>query len=126
MRRATGLIAGPESPPVMLASFGRRVSMSMAMPVMVLIREIESAPSASTLRAISVMSVTLGESLTIKGFSVLSLTALTTSDAESGYAPKAIPPDLTLGHEILTSIPDTSSISSRRAASSAYSAMFFP
>ncbi len=78
MRRAIGLIAGPESPPVILASFGRLVSMSTAMPVIVFINDMESAPASSTLFAIFVMSVTFGESFTIRGFAVLSLTALTT------------------------------------------------
>ncbi len=50
IRKATGLMAGPDSPPVMLASRGRRVSISIAMPVIVLIRESASAPPASALR----------------------------------------------------------------------------
>ena len=60
-----GFTAGPESPPVIVESTGQRFSALMAIPRSVLIIEIESAPSASTARAISVMSVTLGDSFTM-------------------------------------------------------------
>ncbi len=63
-------MAGPERPPVMFARWGRRRSMSTDIPVSVLIRDTASAPAASTARAISVMSVTFGVSLTIRGRSV--------------------------------------------------------
>ena len=43
----------------------RRFSMSTAVPMSVLMRLTASAPAASTARAISAMSVTLGESFTI-------------------------------------------------------------
>ena len=64
--RATGLTAGPESPPVLMLSRGRRLSTSMAIPIRVLMSDTLSAPSASTARAISAISVTLGESLTMR------------------------------------------------------------
>ncbi len=126
MRKAIGLIAGPESPPVIFASFGRRFSISITMPVIVFINDIESAPASSTLRAISVISVTLGVSFTMTGLPVLPLTAFTTLKPASGLVPNATPPAFTLGHEILTSIPAISSISSMRDASSAYSRISFP
>ena len=68
MRKATGLTAGPLSPPVPMLRRERRRSMSMLMPMSVLMSDTLSAPSASTARAISAMSVTLGESFTIKVF----------------------------------------------------------
>ena len=100
--------------------------MSIAMPVIVLINDMESAPASSTLRAISVMSVTFGVSFTIRGLPVLSLTAFTTLQAASGSVPNAAPPAFTLGHEILTSMPAISLISLMRDASSAYSWISFP
>ena len=63
--RATGLTAGPLSPPVEMLRRGLRRSISMAIPISVLISDTLSAPSASTARAISAISVTLGESFTI-------------------------------------------------------------
>ena len=68
IRNATGSTAGPDRPPVLLRIMGRRVRMSMRMPVRVLIMEMASAPALSAATAISEMSVTLGESFTIKGF----------------------------------------------------------
>ena len=65
---ATGFTQGPERPPVIVDNTGLRFSASMAIPSIVLINETESAPSASTALAISVMSVTLGESFTIRVF----------------------------------------------------------
>ena len=53
--------------------------MSIRIPVKVLIKETASAPFASAAKAISVISVTLGESLTIKGLEVFFLTPLVIS-----------------------------------------------
>jgi len=78
MRTATGRMAGPERPPVVLASFGRRVCTSMAIPTSVLMRESASAPASAAALAIARMSVTLGESLGMMGRRVASLAALTT------------------------------------------------
>ncbi len=66
MRSATGFTQGPLSPPVPMLSSGLRFSMSTAMPMSVLISDTLSAPSASQARAISVMSVTLGDSFTMR------------------------------------------------------------
>ena len=65
---ATGKTAAPLRPPVLLRMMGRRVRMSMRMPVRVLIMETASAPSASAACAMDAMSVTLGLSLTTSGF----------------------------------------------------------
>ena len=105
IRSAIGLMAGPESPPVMVESSGLRVLASTAIPSKVFITDKLSAPSASTARAISATSVTFGESFTINSFLYTFRTALTTSEASGQLTPKAIPPSFTFGHEILSSIP---------------------
>ena len=66
IRSATGFTQGPESPPVTVERIGFLRSASTAIPSRVLISDTASAPSASTARAISVMSVTFGESFTIR------------------------------------------------------------
>lgn len=53
--------------------------MSIRIPRSVFIRETASAPFASTDFAMSTMLVTFGESFTIRGFSVTSLTAFVTA-----------------------------------------------
>ena len=71
------------------------------------------------------MSVTFGDSFTITGRVVASLTALVTAAAWAGSVPKAGPPSLTLGQEMFTSraeMPGTVSI----LAHSAYSSTLFP
>src|SRR4030042_1754868 len=68
--RATGLIAGPERPPYTLASLGLFVSISMDIPVSVLINDMASAPASSTPFAITLMSVTLGVNFTMTGLLV--------------------------------------------------------
>ena len=103
-------MAGPDNPPITLASLGRRLAGSIAMPIRVLISDTASAPASSTALAITVISVTLGESFTITGRSVRSLTALVTSAAMEGSVPNATPPFFTLGQEMFTSrasIPST-------------------
>src|SRR3712207_7943954 len=50
------------------------------------------------------ISSAFGDNLTIKGFVVDFLTALTTSLATSVFIPKAIPPCFTLGQDIFNSI----------------------
>ena len=79
MRTATGLIAGPDRPPVLLASTNCRLSISIFAPVIVLIREIASAPPASAARAICVISVTLGVSFMITGWAASFLMRLVMS-----------------------------------------------
>ncbi len=127
MRTAIGFRAGPEKPPVRFAIFGRRVSMSIAIAVIVLINETISLPAASTARANSAMLVTFGLSLVISGSVVARRTVETTSAASAGSVPNATPPAFTLGQEMLISsavIPSRSA--SSRAATSPYSAMVVP
>ena len=86
-------------------------------------QEMLSAPASSTLRAMSAISVTLGESLTITCLcGARSRTAAVTAAASLGSWPKRTPPSLTLGQETLTSSAATPSSPSRRAASSPNSA----
>src|SRR6056297_360196 len=119
IRSATGFIAGPESPPVILPRQGLREKTSTAIPVIVLISETADAPAETTASAIGTTSVTLGESLAIIGLPVFSRTALTTSAAACGSTPKLTPPAATLGQEILTSSPSMASWQSQTAATSA-------
>ena len=109
MRTATGKIAGPENPPIVLAITGRRRTGSMRMPSIVLMRHNPSAPARSHARAIATMSVTLGDSLMTTGL------ARVTSAAASGDVPNDIPPCRTLGHETFTSISPTCSSRSIRS-----------
>ena len=62
------LLAAPDMPPVTVESIGRLRYASIAIPSRVLMRETLSAPPFSAARAISVMSVTFGESFTISVF----------------------------------------------------------
>ena len=68
IRKAMGFTAAPDIPPVTVESIGRLRSASIAIPSRVLMRETLSAPPFSAARAISVMSVTFGESFTISVF----------------------------------------------------------
>ena len=77
--------------------------MSIAMPVRVFIRDTAAAPASSTALAITVISVTFGESFAITGSFVECLTSEITLAAALGSVPKTIPPSLTLGQEMLTS-----------------------
>src|SRR5579884_2743300 len=104
MRKASGLIAGPESPPVTFASTGRRVEVSIRSAVKVLMRETASAPLETAARAVGLASPLFGESLTIKGSVVALQIAAVTSATACGSAPKTTPPARILGHETLTSI----------------------
>ena len=89
------------------------------MPINVLIRETLSAPSDSHARAISAISVTLGESFTIIVLWYTSRTALTILEAPLTLVPKAIPPFFTLGQLILTSIAGIPSSASNFSAHAA-------
>ena len=62
------------------------------MPSRVFISDTPSAPAASHALAISVISVTLGESLIIMGLFVTALTAFVTAAAFSALVPNASPP----------------------------------
>src|SRR6185369_14945579 len=79
MRKAIGLMAGPESPAVMFAIRGLRVSASMAMATNVLISEMASAPESWATLAMWAMLVTLGDNFTINGFLAIRLANVTTS-----------------------------------------------
>jgi hypothetical protein len=125
MRTATGLMAGPDSPPILFANTGRRRWMSIFIPTKVLINESASAPPASQARAISAILVTLGLSFTIKGWRAFCLTNAVTRSASVGHVPMAMPPCLTLGHEILSSNISTGSFF-KRSATSAYSSGVLP
>ena len=103
MRRAIGLMAGPDSPAVTLEMRGLRVSASIAMATKVLTSEMASAPASSAARATSGMLVTLGESFTMSGRVAIFFTALTTSNSILGSLPKLIPPHLVLGQETFSS-----------------------
>ncbi|CDA74468.1 unknown [Ruminococcus sp. CAG:579] len=105
---ATGNTAGPESPPTLFLSIGRRVFMSMRIPSSVLISESASAPAASTALAMSVMLVTFGESFTISGLSGSSFfTAAVTAAATLQSVPKAAPPCFTFGQLMFSSTIST-------------------
>ena len=73
-----GRMAGPERPPWTLPMMGRRDSVSMAMPMMVLMTASPSVPASMQARALAAMSVWLGESLVMSGFSVTDRQASTT------------------------------------------------
>ena len=70
---------------------------------MVLIKDNASLPPASAAFAISVISVTFGESFIIIGCFALALISFVISKRLSGFCPKAIPPCFTFGHETLIS-----------------------
>jgi hypothetical protein len=95
-----------------LPKTGFCLSISIFIPIKVLISEIASVPAASTAWAMATISVTLGESLVITILDVLLFTALTTSAALSGQVPKTRPPSLTFGQEIFISKASTPSTSS--------------
>ena len=84
------------------------------------------APASSHTRANTVMSATLGDSLGITGRRVARRTADTTSCVIFGSPPKAMPPFLTFGHEMLISIASTRGASSRMRVTSAYSSTVSP
>src|SRR6202049_2332034 len=107
MRRAIGLIAGPDKPPITLASVGRLLRMSIDMPVIVLISETASAPDAAAATAVGRASPLLGDSFTIIGSVVARRTAAVTSATACGSAPNTMPPARILGQETLTSMPAT-------------------
>ena len=68
IRNAIGFTAAPDIPPVIVDKIGRLRSASIAIPSNVLINDTLSAPLSSAARAISVISVTFGESFTISVF----------------------------------------------------------
>src|SRR5690554_944064 len=123
---AMGLIAGPDNPPVLLAKMGRFFLISIRIPVMVLIIVMPSAPPASTALAISVISLTLGDSLTYTGTLDTALTFSVKRLAISGFTPNATPPSLTLGQEIFNSIALTLGAVQTLLATATYSSSVAP
>src|SRR5438270_11503454 len=99
MRKAIGLIAGPDRPAVIFEIRGLRVSGSIASATKVLISESASAPASSATRAIKGMLVTLGDNFTINGRRESRLQAATTSSNACVSLPKLIPPCFVLGQE---------------------------
>src|SRR5579864_8539135 len=115
MRTAIGLIAGPDSPPVMLLSRGFRVSTSIDIARKVLTRLRASAPAFAATWAIWAIEVTLGESLTISGRLVDDRARLTRYSSDPQSAPKAMPPAWTLGQETFNSYAAIPSARFRRS-----------
>src|SRR5699024_2324580 len=74
IRIAIGFIAGPDSPPVLLAISGLLLGRWICIPVNVLIIDKPSAPASSTDLAIETISVTLGDNFTYTGSLLASLT----------------------------------------------------
>src|SRR3989304_5287684 len=103
IRTATGLIAGPDNPPVILANLGLHVSVSITIPRSVLINDIAFAPSSSHTFAKGVMSVTLGDNLIITGRDVDLRILRTTCRVALMSVPKAIPPSLMFGQDMFAS-----------------------
>ena len=97
----------------------------MRIPVRVLIIEMASAPPLSAAAAISPMSLTFGESLTISGFLQYFRTADVMPSTPAQLVPNCTPPCLTFGQEIFSSIMSTS-VSDSFSAISQYSSGVFP
>jgi len=101
---AMGFMAGPDRPPILLASIGLWVSVSIVMARMVLMAVIASAPLLTAVLAISVMSVTLGVSFTMTGFFVALLTCFTICWTSFGFCPISEPVFFTWGHDMFSSM----------------------
>src|SRR5712691_7456946 len=114
-------MAGPDRPPVRKLSLGWWAFRSIDMPTNVLTAHSASAPAASTARAITPISLTIGVSFTHTGRRVRLRTASVTAAAACGSLPKYIPPCSTFGHEMLTSKPATPGTPSSCDVSSPYS-----
>src|SRR3989304_10226861 len=99
-----GFIAGPDNPPFVLLRIGRVVSGSIAIALTVFMAVSAFAPALTAVSAISAMSVTFGESLTMMGFCADALTALMTSVRVRGFCPISVPVSLTCGQETLSSM----------------------
>ena len=104
-----GRIAGPLRPPVIPPRCGRIRSRSMAIPSVVLMSVRPSAPAPRHAEAMVTRSVTSGLSFANTGRcagTAARTAAMTAADA-SGSMAKTNPRLATLGHEMLTSMPDT-------------------
>ena len=100
-------MAGPDSPPVTLASTGRPLAVSIFIPTSVLMRVSPSAPAASAARATPQMSATCGDNFTSTGKPVRSRTAATMASVVAASSPTTRPPSHTFGHETFNSKPLT-------------------
>ena len=126
MASAIGLIAGPESPPVIFASHGFPDSTSTFKPTKVLISDKASAPPSSAAKANSVISFTLGESFMIRNLSVTFRTDSTASLSVTGSELNRVPPFSTLGQETFISSASILLTSDNALANSTYSATVSP
>ncbi len=99
MRRAIGLMAGPQRPPVRLPRNGLSVSRSRTMALNVLTSDTPSDPASTAARATAVTSLTLGVSLVRSRRRVSGRTAPTTAAVAAGSAPICRPlGDVGAGH----------------------------
>ena len=114
MRSATGNTAGPERPPVTLASIRAGAVQVYPQAQQGVDQADASAPAASQALAMATISVTFGESFTITGFGRLSSPPRSPFRRGLGSVPKLMPPPWTFGQEIFTSSQPTCRL--RRAA----------
>src|SRR5581483_10868174 len=114
-RSTIGLIAGPESPPMMLPRQGLNVFTSIAIDRMVLATTTASAPSASAARATSGMLPVFGVSLTHSGSLVAVRSSRVTCSVAGTLMAKALPSSSMFGQEMFASIAATPGIESSRA-----------
>src|SRR5699024_9527915 len=123
---ATGLMAGPDKPPVLFAINGLRLGKWICIPVNVLIMVIPSAPADSIALAMSTILVTLGDNFTYTGTLLAFFTLSVTFAAISGSIPNWIPPSFTFGQEIFNSIAFKSSALFNTVATFSYSSTVLP
>ena len=102
-----GLIAGPESPPMMLPRHGLKVFRSIAIDRIVFATTTASAPAASAARATSGISPVLGVSFTQSGRLVALRSARVTLSVASACMANALPSSSMFGHEMFASIAAT-------------------
>src|SRR5688572_31298564 len=88
IRTASGLIAGPERPPVPKERRGRAVAGSIDIPTNVLTSERTSAPASRAARADSTRSGAFGESFTTRVRRVADRTRATSDAVAAGELPK--------------------------------------
>ena len=100
---ATGLIAGPDRPPVIFFIFGFLVLMSKDVPTKVLIAETALPPFSLTTLAKSDIRETFGESLMMIGFFVTLLTFSVILPTALRSFPNSRPPSFTFGQETFIS-----------------------
>src|SRR5260370_23721200 len=100
MRTMMGFTPGPEMPPYLLPIAGRKVSMLILSPRMVLAMTSASAPAVSAALAVATTAPAFGDSLPHKGFAVaLRMRHITFKGGSSCMAELAAP-GLAVGHDI--------------------------